>query len=53
VLSRFTLLELDRVRVAFDHPDWLFQLKYAGFRAVLYFEPGQARIPLATKTASP
>jgi hypothetical protein len=24
----------------FDHPDWLFELKYDGFRALLYLEKG-------------
>jgi bifunctional non-homologous end joining protein LigD len=23
---------------AFDHPDWLFELKYDGFRALAYIE---------------
>ena len=28
---------------AFDHPDWLFELKYDGFRALLYIEALRAR----------
>jgi ATP-dependent DNA ligase len=28
----------------FDNPDWLFELKYDGFRAVLYVEPGSPRL---------
>jgi len=27
----------------FDDPDWLFDLKYDGFRAVSYFERGSCR----------
>lgn len=28
----------------FDHPDWLFELKYDGFRALAYIENGSARM---------
>jgi len=28
----------------FDHPDWLFEVKYDGFRALAYFENGSARL---------
>jgi len=29
---------------AFDHPDWLFELKYDGFRALAIVEHGRARL---------
>jgi bifunctional non-homologous end joining protein LigD len=29
---------------AFHHPDWIFELKYDGFRALAYIEPGNARL---------
>jgi ATP-dependent DNA ligase len=28
----------------FDDPDWLFDFKYDGFRALYYFEPGHNRL---------
>lgn len=37
-------LHLTRMHEAFDHPDWLYELKSDGFRAVCYFEDGQARL---------
>ena len=27
----------------FDHPDWFFELKYDGFRALAYVDSGGAR----------
>ena len=29
---------------AFDHPDWVFELKYDGFRAFAYIESGECRL---------
>ena len=29
---------------AFDHPDWIFELKYDGFRALAYIEAGECRL---------
>jgi bifunctional non-homologous end joining protein LigD len=28
----------------FDHPDWLFELKYDGFRAMAYIKGGRAKL---------
>ena len=28
----------------FDHPDWIFELKYDGFRALAYIDSGQCRL---------
>jgi ATP dependent DNA ligase domain len=32
-----------RRTTAFDDSDWIFELKYDGFRVLLYIEPGNAR----------
>ncbi len=29
---------LQRLRQPFDHPDWIFELKHAGFRALAYID---------------
>jgi len=29
---------------AFDNPDWIFELKYDGFRALAYIESGECRL---------
>jgi bifunctional non-homologous end joining protein LigD len=28
----------------FDHPDWIFEIKYDGFRALAYIEEGECRL---------
>jgi len=28
----------------FDHPDWIFEIKYDGFRALAYIEDGECRL---------
>lgn len=35
---------LVRVPEPFDHPDWLFELKYDGFRAMAYIQDGKAEL---------
>jgi bifunctional non-homologous end joining protein LigD len=37
-------MPLRRRRDAFDHPDWLFELKYDGFRALAVIQPGRAQL---------
>ena len=32
-------MPLARLHAPFDHPDWLFELKYDGFRALAYVTP--------------
>jgi len=32
------------LREPFDHPDWLFEIKYDGFRALAYVEHGSGRL---------
>lgn len=41
---RFQLLELGRLAEPFDHPDWLFELKYDGFRARADVTDGKAEL---------
>jgi len=43
VLS-FAPMRLDRKPAAFDHPDWLFELKYDGFRAIAVVEYGNCTL---------
>ncbi len=43
-LPTFTPLPLQRRRDPFDHPDWLFELKLDGFRALAYVERGTCRL---------
>jgi hypothetical protein len=31
-------------REPFDHADWLFEIKYDGFRALAYYEHGSVRL---------
>ena len=35
-------MPLIRVAEAFDHPDWIFEIKYDGFRALVYIEDGES-----------
>jgi bifunctional non-homologous end joining protein LigD len=37
---RFGPMPLRRVREPFDHRDWIFELKYDGFRALAYLDGG-------------
>ncbi len=43
-LPRITPAPLVVVREPFDHPEWVFELKYDGFRALAYIEAGEARL---------
>jgi bifunctional non-homologous end joining protein LigD len=43
-LPRVTPLVLKRRAAPFDNPDWLFDLKYDGFRALLEIDGGVARL---------
>lgn len=44
VLPCFSPLELGRAREPFDHSEWIYELKYDGFRALLYLDQGEARL---------
>ena len=37
-------MPLARLHAPFEHPDWIFEPKLDGFRAVLYIEAGTARL---------
>jgi bifunctional non-homologous end joining protein LigD len=37
-------MPLRRRRDPFDHPDWLFELKYDGFRALAVIRPGRSQL---------
>jgi len=37
-------MPLQRRKDAFDHPDWLFELKYDGFRALAVIQSGRAQL---------
>jgi bifunctional non-homologous end joining protein LigD len=37
-------MPFQRRREAFDHPDWLFELKYDGFRALAVIQAGHTRL---------
>jgi hypothetical protein len=43
-LPKVTPLVLKRRAAAFDNPDWLFDLKYDGFRALLKIDAVSARL---------
>jgi bifunctional non-homologous end joining protein LigD len=43
-LPKVRPLALKRRAAAFDNPDWLFELKYDGFRALLEIDDGGARL---------
>ena len=44
MLPSFEPMRLAHLRQPFDHKDWLFELKYDGFRALAYVENGSARL---------
>src|SRR5207253_3033060 len=37
-------MRLLRRPTAFDHPDWIFEIKHDGFRALAHVEDGQCRL---------
>ena len=43
-LPRFNHMPLARLHAPFDHPDWLFELKYDGFRALAYVTPERCEL---------
>jgi len=44
MLPRIRPMRLRRIPEAFDDPDFLFELKHDGFRAVVYIEKGECRL---------
>ena len=43
-LSQFQPLPLDRARAPFSHPDWIFEIKWDGFRSLLYADEDGVRL---------
>jgi len=43
-LPHFQPLPVCRARAPFSHPHWLFEIKWDGFRALLYSDPGGVRL---------
>jgi ATP-dependent DNA ligase len=43
-LPYFQPLPLSRARAPFSHPDWLFEIKWDGFRALLYSDNNGVRL---------
>ena len=41
LVPKFQPLTLARISEPFSHPDWLFELKFDGFRALVPFEQGK------------
>jgi bifunctional non-homologous end joining protein LigD len=41
VFPRFEPMPLASLHAPFDHHDWIFELKYDGFRALGYIDSGQ------------
>lgn len=44
LVPHFQPLPLERARTPFSHPDWLFEIKWDGFRALLYSDMGGVRL---------
>ena len=38
MLPKIRPMRLRQVEMAFDHPDYIFELKHDGFRAVVYLQ---------------
>src|SRR5262245_53214128 len=48
-MSRSMLLHMNPMRLArrpepFDHPDWIYEIKFDGFRALAYVDDGKCRL---------
>jgi bifunctional non-homologous end joining protein LigD len=44
MLPRVQPINPSRIAAAFDDPDWVFELKHDGFRAVAYVESGSCQL---------
>src|SRR5262245_17213499 len=44
MIPRISALELQQIPKPFDHPDWVFEIKYDGFRALARIENGVCRL---------
>src|SRR5437867_2093123 len=43
-MPTFRPMRLARRPERFDHPDWLYEIKFDGFRALAYIEDGHCRL---------
>lgn len=43
-LPKFQPMRLGRARAAFSHSDWIYEIKWDGFRALAYIEDGVCRL---------
>ena len=43
-LLHFQPMPLGRARAPFSHPDWIFEVKWDGFRALVHVEHGQCKL---------
>jgi bifunctional non-homologous end joining protein LigD len=44
VAAKYVPQPLIKIRAPFDHPDWLFELKYDGFRTLAFVEAGYTKL---------
>ena len=44
ILPTVETMRLARLREPFSDPDWIFELKHDGFRALAYVEDGNCRL---------
>ena len=44
MLPRIQPINPSRIASAFDHEDWVFELKHDGFRALAYVEDGRCQL---------
>ena len=49
-LPQISPMTLSRLREPFDHPDWIFELKHDGFRALAYISEGDCRLVSRRRT---
>ena len=50
-LPGITPMSLARFDAPFEHPDWIFEPKFDGFRAVAYVESGTCRLVSRNRNA--
>lgn len=52
MLPRIQPINPSQMAVAFDDPDWVFELKHDGFRAVGYIEAGACQLVSRKQTCT-
>ena len=45
-------MRLRLVREPFDHPDYIFELKHDGFRAIAYLQNGESKLASRNQSCS-